>query len=405
MNKVFKQTKSFVSIEGRVLAKALQPLAFVVERRNTMPILGMVKLALDGPVLTISGTDLDIETSIALDVIDGTGKWAICIGARLLASIARQAGPAEIRIEVSQRASVGRKGEPINVPSAVVTVGDNVTYDLDGVMSAETFPTMAWERGSLVEKFGNGSFAAMVEKVSWCISTEETRYYLNGVCWQVGPLGRRFIATDGHKLAMCRYDADVTKDKVDRIIPRKTVSVLRRFASGQDVTVYSRAKATDAGVTEDTLTGLEFVLGRMTIRTKLIEGTFPDVDRVVPAADKQVYHFDINRAELLTAIDQVMVLTSPHGGRAVSFSGGPDQPVTVATTSSDGGSARVRLSSSWPLAGKEPAPDFGFNGAYLKDLLLHCEGNIIVHQIDAGSPFAVADGDETMTRLIMPMRV
>lgn len=384
--KIAAATKArFATIEGRVLAHALKPLEFVIERRNTMPILGTVLLAVSGSTLQITGTDLDIQITTNLDLIDAAGNWQICVDARLLGRIARAAGVAEMRIAwVEDRAEI--------------TIGDSLRYEIEAILSPDGFPTMPGTRGAEIERFGNGSLAAMLGKVAWCISTEETRYYLNGVAWQRGLSGSRMVATDGHRLALCRYAPEPAERISSVIIPRKTVALVRKFLAGQDVAIHAVVAANQQGDLADDPAKLDLIAGRTTIRTKLIEGTFPDIDRVIPK--RHEHQFAVNRQELSAAIDQVTIMTSQLDGRAVRFFP-RDGNLAVDVKNHDMGSGSARTATAWP----DGAPEFGLNGRYIKELLAHCEGNVIINQIDAGMPFTVTDDDETMTRVIMPMRV
>lgn len=382
---------NFVSIEGRVLSAALRLHTAIIEKRNSYPILANVRLVIDGPILSITGTDLDLEATTKLDVINSAGTWQTTVPAHLLGEIARVAGSTEMRIE--------EVAEGDNDLGLRIIVGD-AEYQV-ATLSPDSFPQMAGTRGGMIEAFTNGRLALMLDKVAWCVSTEEVRYYLNGVCWQFGPRGRRMMATDGHRLASCRYDEDVTGAKVDRIIPRKTVHLLRKFAAGADVAVYSVVKPNESGELIESQGQIEFAIGATTIRSKLIEGTFPDVDRVIPKPEAQQYKFSINRDAMLTAVGQVLTIASKRGGKALAFRDA-DGVLTVRTNNPDTGSAKVTLpGSEWP----EGAHEFGLNGSYFRDILNNCHGAVVLHQQDASAPFTVTDEDDTMTRVIMPMRV
>lgn len=383
---------NFVSIEGRVLSAALRLHCAIIEKRNSYPILANVRMVVDGASLTVTGTDLDIEATTTLDVINSAGAWQTTVPAHLLGDIARVAGSTEMRIEEMVEGDT-------DLARLRIIVGD-AEYQV-ATLSPDSFPEMPGTRGGPIETFTNGRLAAMLDKVSWCISTEEIRYYLNGVCWQIGGLGRRMMATDGHRLAICRYDADAATTKTDRIIPRKTVALLRKFAAGADVTVHSVVKPNEAGELVESQGQIEFAIGATTIRSKLIEGTFPDVDRVIPKPEAQQYKFGLNRDAMLGAIGQAMTIASKRGGKALAFRE-DDGVLTVRASNPDTGSAKVTLpGSAWP----DGAPEFGLNGRYFRETLQNCEGDVTLHQIDAGAPFTVTDEDGTMTRVIMPMRV
>jgi len=375
----------FVSIEGRVLSRALKPFLFVVERRNTYPILGMIRLSVAGSILTVTGTDLDIEVAATLDVIDAQGEWSICVNPKALAAIARIAGPAALRMEVA--------GDELRITT------DGAEYTL-APLSADGYPIAPGSRSAEIERFGNGSLAALLGKVDWCVSNEETRYYLNGVAWQRGENGSRLVATDGHRLAMCRYDGAAAAD-LKCIIPAKTVTLIRRFCAGVDIAVHRVVRPNEQADLADDPTRLDFVAPGVSIRSKLIEGTFPDVDRVIPKGWQ--YPFNFSRQDIVSAVTKATafgVSQHSYGGTALHIKP-VDGQVTVGTKSPDLGSSTAVVEAGWPKG----APEFGVNARYFREALNHCEGDIVLGVQDAGAPLRISDDDTTMTRILMPMRV
>lgn len=367
----------FVTIEGRALKQAMRLVTAVIERRNTIPILSHARLTLDADGLNITGTDLDIEATVTIDVIEGAGEWSACLPANVLTGIARVAGIAPVRIE----------------PNGVITIdGDVATYEVQ-TLPASDFPVLTSKRGKLIETFTNGMLASTLDKVRWCISTEETRYYLNGIAWQTRPDGCRFVATDGHRMAICQYSPDGGEPS-SRIIPRKTVGILSKHLAGKDVAIFATKK--------DTV--IEIAAPGITVRTKLIDGTFPDVDRVIPRDDDLKYDFTFKRDEIIPAIERATALTGWKSGRAIRFSG-KDGRVAIDQHNPDFGTAKVSISSHWPRNGTLEAPSFGFNSRYAREVIANCQGSITLRMTDSSSPFTITDADETMTRVLMPMRV
>lgn len=372
---------NFVTIEGRTLKHAMRLITDTIERRNTIPILGYVRLSLDKDGLKITGTDLDIEATADIDVIDGAGEWQTCLDAGILAGIASVSGVSPVRIEPGKDA-------------AIVTIdGDAATYELQ-TLPASDFPDLTGKRAKLLETFTNGMLASTLDKVRWCISTEETRYYLNGVAWQTTKNGRRFAATDGHRLAVCRYSPDGGEPS-SHIIPRKTIGLIVKNFAGKDVAIFSTDK--------DHV--IEIAAPGMTIKTKLIDGTFPDVDRVIPREDALKFDFVFKRDEIIPAIEKAAVIGGRcDSGRAIRFFG-ENGRVAIERKNPDFGSAKVMTSAAWPDNGDLSAQSFGFNSRYAREIMGACQGEITLRMIDSGSPFTITDADETMTRVIMPMRV
>jgi DNA polymerase-3 subunit beta len=382
---------NFVSVEAKALTKALKIATAIVEPRNTIPILSCIRLAYDKKGLTIEATDLDIYARIGTDEIDGDGTWAICLPARDLAAIAQAAGVAALRIEVAATQKTDKKAATYFEHTATIAAGD-ATYEVQGQDPAD-YPQIAGERMQRIERFSNGMMVAMLKKVSFCISTEETRYYLNGVNWSAKPGAKRFAATDGHRLALCRYDGNDSEAAFSYIIPRKTVSVLSQFLDGADIEAHSVGSG---NTVNDNV--LDLVAPGIQIRTKLIDGNYPDIDRVVPQAPP--FSMAIKRPEILNAIKQATAIGG-YRNEALRFHG-VDGRLHIEKKNMDFGTARISTSSPWPA---EIADSFGLNCRYITEMVTQCQGEIAMGISGARDPFLITDDDKDMTRVIMPMRV
>lgn len=385
----------FVNVEAKALARAMKIANAIIEPRSTIPILSTVKLTYGAAGLTVEGTDLDIHVKLKLDEIDGAGEWQTCINARFFAAIIAAAGVAPIRIEPTQRVepgvtSTGIKGNDHVYHGAKIEHG-YASYEIE-TLPASDFPDIAGDRAGRIERFTNGMFVASLKKVAWAVSTEETRYYLNGVAWQSTGTGKRFAATDGHRLALCRYASDDRPDGSTRIIPRKTVAFLIQFFDGLDIDVHQIVKG---NAPADTI--LDITAPGVEIRTKLIDGTFPDIDRVVPK--ESTHTLSLNRDEALQAIKQAQAVSSERG-RAVRFFEDEGR-LHVETKNPEFGNAKIKTSTKWP----EGAPSFGVNGRYAAEVIGHCQGAVTLGMTDGSSPFLISDDDKDMTRVVMPMRV
>lgn len=382
----------FVNVEAKALARAMKIANAIIEPRNTIPILSTVRLTYGAAGLTVEGTDLDIHVKLKLDEIDGRGEFSTCINARYLAAIVAAAGVAPIRIEPKK---IESEFQPDQGPrrydfKAEISHG-YASYEVE-TLPASDFPDLAGDRAGRIERFTNGMLVASLRKVAWGISTEETRYYLNGVCWSASERGMRLAATDGHRLALCRYAGNEVNAAFSRIIPRKTVKFLIDHLDGQDIDVHQIVK----GNAPDEVT-LDIVAPGVEIRTKLIDGTFPDIDRVVPQSSAHV--LNLNREEALQAIRQAQAVSSERG-RAVRFFEAEGR-LHVETKNPEFGSAKIKTSTAWP----EGAPSFGVNGRYAAEVISNCQGAVTLGMTDSGSPFLISDEDKDMTRVVMPMRV
>jgi len=385
----------FVTVEARELSRVMKIATAIIEKKNTIPVLSCVKLThdMDKSSLEVRATDLDIEIVMDVDTSTGEGNsWSMCIQAHILAQIAAASGVQIIRIEHSSREvpeyqyGNGKTRPAYQQEQARIIVGDDAAiYEIDALPS-DDFPSMSRTRSNSIERFRNGMFAETIRKVAWAVSTEETRYYLNGVAWQADPEGMRFVATDGYRLASCRYSKETT-GAWSRIIPRKTVAFFGKFLIGRDVEVFATS---DENVIDIETAGMQ-------IRTKLIDGTFPDVNRVIPKETGMT--FEINSHEFLTAIKQATAVGGEQS-RAIRFHE-VDGKLNIERKSPDFGSAKVKTSTDWP----EGAETFGLNGRYISEIVASCVGAVKIGMTGPGAPFLVSDEDSTMTRVMMPMRV
>lgn len=395
---------AFATVEGRTLAAAMKTINLVVMKgRNSIPILTMVRLTrARGEQLRLTGTDLDLEISTTVDLMDVGVEFDVCVNAATLGRIASQAGPAPVKITPSP--SDPKHKDKFNPDLVLIDVADgDASYSLQSLPATDfpDFPeTPEWKP---LETFTNGRLATLLDKVSPCISTEEIRYYLNGVCWSADTFGRHFTTTDGHRLASCRYDQASGGEPSSIIIPRRSVTVLSKIAKGKDAAVSGA---------QDNMR-LRFEIGSTTLLTKTIDGTFPDWRRVVP---KDVPHTITFDADLLRqAVERVTMLSSERG-RAVRIYQGPDGTAYIGVNNPDKGEATAKAFAEWPeVPTAKVNPDrpgyvagfnsFGFNAVYLRQAIGRTPGKFTLRFADSGSPFIVDDGDEEMTRVLMPMRV
>jgi DNA polymerase-3 subunit beta len=261
-------------------------------------------------------------------------------------------------------------------------------------LAAEDFPDLA--AGEMTHQFEIGArdLKRLIEKTRFAISTEETRYYLNGIYLHAAARGKdatlRAVATDGHRLA--QVDLPCPKGAQGMpgiIIPRKTVHELHRLIEDSDATV-------TVGVSSSKV---RFEAGSVTLTSKLIDGTFPDYARVIPQGnDKEL---KASNAEFMGAVDRVSTIASERG-RAVKLSISPDKLV-FSVNNPEGGSATEEIGVDYRSAPLE----IGFNARYLLDIASQLESdNIVLKLADPGSPTMVRDGsDESALYVLMPMRV
>ena len=235
----------------------------------------------------------------------------------------------------------------------------------------------------------------MIEKTRFAISTEETRYYLNGIyvhcaTTEEGTPTLRAVATDGHRLAQIELPLPTGADGMPGVIvPRKTVHELHRLLEDGGVDVQVGVSASK----------VRFEIGSITLTSKLIDGQFPDYARVIPQNnDKEM---KVSNAEFMNAVDRVSTIASERG-RAVKLNLA-DEKLTLSVNNPEGGSATEEIAIDY---GAEPL-EIGFNARYLLDIAAQLESEQALFKLaDPGSPTMVKDGgDNSALYVLMPMRV
>lgn len=349
---------------ARHLASALRIADRVVERHNTIPILGMVLLDRD----RLRATDLDIEVDIIVPA--STASGAIAIDHRALLNLVRHIpGDHSIRIEA------GTQGATVSFPAG--------RYDL-ATAPAKDWPDLNIGTHRRVEFDGPG-FRKAIDFVAPFISTEETRYYLNGVCLD----GAMAVATDGHRLGCCPLGFDGAA--LDRmILPRKTISILRNLP------------APKAMYASETRPGARFDLDGVTLVTKAIDGTFPDWRRVVPSG-AGASRLTVDRASLLRAMARI-VATMHARTPYVTLAFDSDGLAISGKSASAEVTAREFIAGA-VVAGK--GDQVAFNAAYLRDVLRVFAGSDTVEMsiIDRNSPVLIRTGGSEAFSVLMPARV
>ncbi|MEX0839980.1 MAG: DNA polymerase III subunit beta [Parvibaculum sp.] len=370
-----------ITIERGALLKSLNHVQSVVERRNTIPILSNVLIKAADGQLSLTATDLDIEVVEAIDA-DVAQPGATTASAHTLYDIVRKL-PEGAQVELSTGTDEGR---------LQLTAGRS-RFALQS-LPQEDFPAMA--AGSLPHRFEIPAEAMrrLIDKTRFAISTEETRYYLNGIYVHAVESGKqkalRAVATDGHRLAQVDYDLpDGASGMPGVIVPRKTVLELQKLLEGDTGSL-------SVGVSE---TKIRFEFGGVVLTSKLIDGTFPDYGRVIPAGNDKMMQVDGKR--FAEAVDRVSTI-STEKSRAVKLNL-DDGKLTLSVTNPDSGSATEELSvaySNTPL-------EIGFNARYLLDITGQIDGAEATFAFaDSGSPTLVRDSEDGMAiYVLMPMRV
>lgn len=340
------------------LTRLLTAVTKVVETRNNIPILGNVLLSVDDGQFSARATDLDIEIQTSIPVLDALPGSAT-VNAKLLADIAKKAG-SDVSLELDGDTLTVKSGRS-RFRLATLPVDDFPSFAADGF--AASFDV---------------DLAALVAPTQFAISTEETRFYLNGVYLHATEAGTVAVATDGHRLS--RHTGPFLASFDGVILPRKLVSILPKG------NVRVSLSATKIRIeTSDTV-----------ITSKLIDGTFPDYQRVIPTGNGKIVLAD--RKALATAVERVSTVATERG-RAVKLEIAPGQIALSVRGDAEATDAVEADYSGEPI-------EIGFNAAYLTELLTNLSGDTVrIALNDAGSPTIFTGGDENLLTVCMPMRV
>jgi DNA polymerase III subunit beta len=364
------------TIERATLLKGLSHVQSVVERRNTIPILSNVLLeATPEGALRLMATDLDLQINEQVAAaVDQPGTTTV--SAHTLFDIARKLPEGA---QVSLSAAEGR----------MAIVAGRARFSL-GTLPRDDFPVIA--EGELPTRFElpAETLKQIIDRTRFAISTEETRYYLNGIFLHVADDQLKAAATDGHRLARVTVGKPEGADGMpDVIVPRKCVAELRKLLDEIDGSV---------GVSLSP-TKIRFDLGQAILTSKLIDGTFPDYTRVIPTANDKILKLDPRGFE--EGVDRVSTIATEKT-RAVKMALDRDK-VTLSVTSPDTGTAAEEVPGDYAAQPFE----IGFNSRYLLDILGQIEGDTVeVHLADAAAPTLIRENDKAAALyVLMPMRV
>ncbi|MHA6346764.1 DNA polymerase III subunit beta [Roseivivax sp. CAU 1761] len=369
------------SMERATLLKAVNQAQSVVERRNTIPILANVLVEAEGDAVRFRATDLDIEVVDRAPAQVGRAG-ATTVSAVVLHEIVRKL-PDGALVTLSEDSAAGR-----------LTVEAGRSNFSLATLPREDFPVMASSEYAANFSAKAGVLRRLFDKSKFAISTEETRYYLNGVYMHIaeGEDGRvlRCVATDGHRLA--RIDAavpDGAEAMPGVIVPRKTVGELRKLLDDDDADIA-------VSVSE---TKVRFATPDITLTSKVIDGTFPDYSRVIPQNNTR--RLEVDAAEFARAVDRVATVSSERS-RAVKMQLDEDRLI-LSVNAPDSGAAEEELA----VAYGDERLEIGFNAKYLLEIANQVDRENAVFLFNSsGDPTLMREGsDSSAVYVVMPMRV
>jgi DNA polymerase-3 subunit beta len=370
-----------LSIERSVLLRALAHVQSVVERRNTIPILSNVRLEAKDGQLHLTATDMDLEVVEAVTA-DLQVAGSTTAPAHVLYDICRKL-PEGSEVALDATGDAGRLS---------IACG-RIQFRLP-CLPPEDFPVMSGGDFSHEFALPASELRRLVDKTRFAISTEETRYYLNGIYLHSadadsGPM-LRAVATDGHRLA--RIDSEQPDGAAGMpgiIVPRKAVAELRKLVDEIDGAVSIQLSDTK----------IRFAFDTVVLTSKLIDGTFPDYERVIPSNNDKTLEADA--ASFVQAVDR-MAAISTDKSRSIKLAIDKDRLV-LSANSPDSASGEEEL----PVEYDGPSLEIGFNSRYVLEMAQNFEGERMRFQMsDAVSPTIVNDSNDDRTLyVLMPMRV
>lgn len=368
-----------VTIERSAFLKALNHVQSVVERRNTIPILSNVLIQANNNMVKLTATDLDIEIveSVAAET---RREGAATMPAHMLYDIVRKL-PDGAQLELEQGPDSSR----------VAIVAGRSRFALQA-LPPEDFPDLSSGEFGNTFSMPSASLRQLIEKTRFAISTEETRYYLNGIYLHQAKQADclRAVATDGHRLAQAQVALPTGADGMPGVIvPRKTVLEIVKFLEGDEGDVAVALSSSK----------IRFTTGNLVLTSKLIDGTFPDYERVIPRNNDKVLVTEAK--DFAQAVDRVSTI-SLEKSRAVKLSLSNNK-LSLVVNNPDSGSAEEELVVDY----QQDAIEIGFNSRYLLDVAGQITADTIRFEFqDAGSPTLVRDAkDEQSLYVLMPMRV
>ena len=370
-----------VTVERSTLLKSLGHVHRVVERRNTIPILSNLLLRGSEDGLKLKATDLDIEVveTVPADIVE---PGATTVPAHTLYDIVRKLPDgAQVSLETT-----GDSGQ-------MVLRSGRSRFTLQTLPESD-FPDIT--AGEMAHRFvlPAGEFKRLIDKTQFAISTEETRYYLNGIYLHaIDVEGRpvlRAVATDGHRLA--RVDTAAPQGALGMpgvIVPRKAVAEIQKLLEDGESEVQVELSGTKIRV----------ATAAVVLTSKLIDGTFPDYQRVIPSGNDKL--LTVDKGDFAASVDRVSTISSERG-RAVKLSMAEGR-MTLSVTNPDSGSATEEIEVDY-----DASPlDIGFNARYLMDIAAQLDGDTALLKLaDPGSPTVIQDREgASALYVLMPMRV
>lgn len=361
--------------QDKVLS-VLQSVAGIVERRHTLPILANVLMRKIGPSLQLTTSDLEIQIRTTVEMDGDAGDFTTTVGARKLIDILRTM-PSDQTVSLESSAS------------KLILKGGKSKFTLQ-TLAAEDFP-LVQEAANFGPAFSvpQKALKNLLSQVSFAMAVHDIRYYLNGILFVVEGTQLSLVATDGHRLAFASATLDIEVPKQEVILPRKTVIELQRLLSDAEGTIEMQFANNQA---KFSFQGMEFV-------SKLVEGKFPDYNRVIPKNHQN--SVTLGRAALLATLQRTAILTSDKF-KGVRLNLDPGT-LRVASNNAEQEEAVDELDIDYG----GDSIEIGFNVTYLIDALANMSQDMVKLELSDGNSSALISipDNTTFKYVVMPMRI
>ena len=370
-----------LTIERAALLRSLNHVQSVVERRNTIPILSNVHFNVHEKRLAMTATDMDLAIIETVDAAPDSGGSTTAPAHTLYDIVRKLPEGAQIGLDAS-----GEEGR------LILTSGRS-RFTLQTLPTAD-FPQMSDGDLPAVFKLPADELRMLIDRTRFAISTEETRYYLNGLYVHKAEANGipvlRVVATDGHRLARVEMPLpNGASDMPGIIVPRKAINELRKLIDETEDDVEIALSDTK----------IRFSFDNVVLSSKLIDGTFPDYDRVIPDGNDKT--LEVNCENFAAAVDRVATISTDKS-RAIKLSVDAGT-IVLSASSPESGTASEEIEVDY----SQGPIEIGFNARYLLDIAQQIEGNMAQFVMaDSASPTIVRDTDDpTSLYVLMPMRV
>ena len=361
--------------QDKVLS-VLQSVAGIVERRHTLPILANVLIRKTGAQLQLTTSDLEIQIRTTAELDGDSGNFTTTVGARKLIDILRSM-PSDQTVSLE------------SAQNKLILKGGKSRFTLQ-TLPAEDFP-LVQEAASFGPSFSvpQKVLKELLNQVSFAMAVHDIRYYLNGILFVAEGKQLSLVATDGHRLAFSSATLDVEVPRQEVILPRKTVLEMQRLLSDKEGAIEMQFAGNQAKFSFE---GMEFV-------TKLVEGKFPDYDRVIPKNHKNI--ITLGRVPLLASLQRTAILTSEKfKGVRLNIEPGT---LRVASNNAEQEEAVDELDIDYG----GDAIEIGFNVTYLIDALANMDQDMVkIELADSNSSALLTIPDNAAFKyVVMPMRI